>query len=350
MNRTQLVTTYYRQLATLTKAGFSLMRALRIIADRTSNRAFAEIVRGLITQVEKGNTFWEALQTQPRYFPSYQTQIVRAGETSGNLTTVLDRLATAGMRDVTLRNQIRSLLAYPAIVLVVAVSLIGFLAISVIPTFVALFEEIEAPLPKPTRFLIFASKLVADHWFALALGLVLGVLLVRFAITLRPVRRVLHRLKLNSTLLGPLTKEYVVVQTCRTLGMLLQSGINLLRALELTRNATPNLVVADALERTRLEATQGRSLEVPLREARIFPALVVDMIMTGQETGALGENLLHAAEIYEEELETKMRIITSLTEPVMALLVGTLVMFVALSLFLPYIRLLLAITAGEGLE
>lgn len=350
MRRKKLVTSFYRQLAILLEAGFSLLRALNILSQRVSRRQFQQVVRNLVDRVEKGQSFWEALEQEPRWFPALQVQLLRAGENSGNLPRVLDRLHESGMREIAVRNRMRSSLAYPAVVLVVAVLLIGFLSTTIVPTFSALFEGIHAQLPAPTRALIASSDFVRHQWVHILIGGGLAVVLIRILLTLRAVRYLSDSLKLRFTAFGPLTKEYVVVHTCRTLGMLLQSGINLLKALELTRDASPNLVVARGLEQARDDATRGRGLERPLRQTRIFPSLVVDMIVTAQETGALAENLLHAADIYEEELENKMRLLASMTEPVLVLVVGSVVIFVALSLFLPYIKLLTVMSGGAVVE
>jgi type IV pilus assembly protein PilC len=340
MHRKKIATSFYRQLAILLEAGFSLIRALNTLAARSSNRPFKRVIQGLVTQVERGTTFSEALAQEPRYFPPLQVQLIRAGEGSGNLPTMLDRLAEAGMQEISVRNRLRASLVYPVLVLFIAVLLIGFLASTIVPTFSELFASVHAPLPAVTRFLIASSYFVTHRWYVVLLAAVVIVLMVRFLIFLPPIRHLLDGFKLRFRILGPLTKEYIVVNTCRTLGMLLQSGINLLRALELTRDASSNRVVAEGLEAARQEVTRGRGLEAPLRRTKILPPDVVDMVVTAQETGALAENLVYAADIYEEELNNKMRIVSSLTEPMLVLIVGAVVIFVALSLFLPYIKLL----------
>lgn len=254
------------------------------------------------------------------------------------------------MREIATRNRIRAVLVYPVIVLLTAVALIAFLVTYIVPTFAELFKGLDEELPIVTRILIDGSEFVRSHWFAILLIVVLTALLLRSAFLMRRVRYLGNLLKLRSAVFGPLTKEYVVVQTCRTLGMLLQSGIHLLKALELTRDASPNLVVSDALDQVRDEVTRGRGLERPLREMRVFPPLVVDMIVTAQETGALAENLVHAATIYEEEFENKMRFLSSMIEPAMVIVIGVVVIFVALTLFLPYIRLLSLMGGGSVAE
>jgi len=341
MNKKKIATNFYRQLAILLQAGFPLVRALNSLAQRMSNRRFQAVIRGLIAQVERGSTFSEALAQTPAYFPPLQVQLIRAGEGSGNLTTVLDRLASAGMQEITIRNRFRTSLVYPCLVLIVAFVLIGFLATTIVPTFAELFRGAGAEVPPQTQALIDASDFMrVKGWYVVPLVIVAAALVFRGLLSIRAVRYYRDRLKLRSRVLGPMTREYIVVHTCRTLGMLLQSGINLLRALELTRDATSNLVVSAGLQQAREEVERGRGLEGPLRRTRIFPPDVVDMVVTAQETGALAENLIYAADIYEEELNNRMRVVSSMTEPMLVLIVGVVVVFVALSLFLPYIKLL----------
>ncbi|MEI6085623.1 MAG: type II secretion system F family protein [Verrucomicrobiota bacterium] len=340
MNRKKLITSFYRQLTNLLKAGFPLVRSLKILAERVSERRLRDVINGLVEHVERGNTFWEALAREPRYFPNLQVQLVCAGENSGNLVKVLEQLATMGQRDIAMRHRLRSTLAYPVLVLLVATLLISFLATTIVPIFAPLFEDARIDLPWSTRFLLSASELIRGHWVALLLGITLVVLAGRFVMAIRAVREFIDLMKLRITVLGPLTKERVVIQTCNTLGMLLRSGINLIRALELTRDASANLFVARVLKQVGEEVNAGRGLETPLRQMHILPPLVVDMIVTGQETGSLDDNLLHAAEMYEDELENKLRIFQGMAEPLLTLVIGGIVVFVALSLFLPYFQLL----------
>jgi type IV pilus assembly protein PilC len=347
MNRKKIVTNFYRQLAILLEAGFPLVRALNTLASRLSHRKFQAIIRSLVVQVERGTTFSESLTATPEYFPALHVQLIRAGEGSGNLTTVLDRLATAGMREIAIRNRVKTSLVYPCLVLLVAVVLIGFLATTIVPTFSDLFAGFDVEPPPQTQFLLDASQFLKTRWYILILGLIALVLLVRGLLAIRALRYYRDHLKLRFRFLGPMTREYIVVHTCRTLGMLLQSGIHLLRALELTRDASSNLVVASGLAQAREEVERGRSLEGPLRRTGIFPPDVVDMVVTAQETGSLAENLIYAADLYEEELNNRMQVVSSMTEPMLILVVGAVVAFVALSLFLPYIKLLNLMSGGQ---
>jgi type IV pilus assembly protein PilC len=226
-------------------------------------------------------------------------------------------------------------------ILVLAVVLIAVLVVKIVPTFAHLFEEVGAAVPPQTQFLIEVSDFVRSRgWYMIPMVVVGLVLALRGLLALRIVRLYRDHLKLRFRVLGPLTREYVVVHTCRTLGMLLHSGINLLRALDLTSDASSNLVVQEGLRQAREEVERGRGLEGPLRRTRILPPDVVDMVVTAQETGALAENLIYAADIYEEELNNRMSVVSSLTEPALVLVVGSVVFFVAISLFLPYIKLL----------
>jgi type IV pilus assembly protein PilC len=338
--RKRIVTAFYQQLSILLEAGYSLMRALDVLASRDSNRAFKAAITRAAENIRKGSTFWEALDKERAYFPALHVQMLRAGEYSGNVPTILHRLSETGMREIGIINRVRATLAYPCIVLVVAVGLIAMLSYLLVPTFIAIFADNSIPVPGQLQLLVSMSNLVQHHWLMLLLGAVALVLLVRMLLAMPPVRYALDLVRLRYAAFGPLTKEYVVVHTCLTLSMLLEAGIGLLRALELTRDSAFNKVVFRGLEQARQEITAGRDLEVPLRRARIFPPLVVDMIATAQETGTLDQNLNRAARIFENQLDDKMRLLSSITEPLIVLVVGAVVFFVATSMFVPYIQLI----------
>lgn len=340
MKRKKIVSMFYRQLAMLLDSGYTLLRALNILAERESNRPFAALIRRVVADIEKGNTFWEALQVERRYFTPVHIQLIRVGETAGRLVIVLNRLALAGSREVNIRNRILTTLAYPMAVLAIAVVLIGFLTTTVVPIFEGLYKDVNATLPAPTRLLVNISWMIQHRWVFLLLMVAILVFLVRMLMRVPRLRYLVDWLKMRVGFFGPLTKEYVVVSTCQTLSMLIESGINIVTSLELTRDASANRVVAEGLEQARREVDAGRGLEAPLRQNQIFPPLVVDMLATGQETGTLDRNLSRAAEIYGEELDNKLRLLASLIEPILVVLVGGVVMFVVLSLFLPYIRLI----------
>jgi len=322
------------------EAGYSLMRALETLASRASNRDFKAAITRTVENIRKGSTFWEALDKERAYFPPLQVQMIRAGEYSGNVPTILGRLSEAGTREIAIINRVRTTLAYPCIVLAVAVGLVVMLSYFLVPTFVGMFADNALPIPGQLRLLIAMSSLVQNHWLMLVLMAVALVLLVRMVLAMPPVRYAVDMARLRYAAFGPLTKEHVVVHTCATLAMLLEAGISLLRALELARDAAFNRVVSRGLEQARQEITAGRALEAPLRRARIFPPVVVDMIATALETGTLDQNLNRAVQIFEDQLENKMRLLSSVTEPLLVLLVGGVVFFVAASMFIPYVQLI----------
>lgn len=345
MKRKKFAASFYRQLAILLEAGYSLTRALDILANRSSARRQRAMIQRLNAALMRGNAFWESLDAERAYFPAIQVQMIRAAEFSGSLPLVLNQLADAAMREVGLVNRIRATLIYPCVVLFFGIGLIIFLSQAIVPTFGEIYADMGKELPLPTRVVIGLNKVVQFHWWRILIVMA-AIAVVLWLIGRWPrVRYLIDWLKLRYTLIGPLTKEYIVVHTCGTLAMLLRAGINLVRALELTRDSASNRVVSEALELTRTEVTAGRGLEEPLRRARIFPDVVVDMIATATETGTLDQNLVRASQIYEQELEDKMRNLASLAEPFLVATVGGLVMLVAFALFMPYLELLTTMSA-----
>ena len=346
MKERRQVYSFYRQLAILLKAGFSLMRSLGFLAESGSNRSLIPALRSVIGRIEAGGTFWGALEHEATYFSTLEVQLIRAGEESGKLPIVLDRLADSGMRHIKLRNQIATVAVYPCLVMMGAVLLIVILSVFVLPNFVQFYGQYRMKLPLPARITMKLSHLIVHHWVILALGVLLIVVLIRGILSMPPVRYAWDSLKLRYTVLGPLTKEYIVVHTCGTLSMLLESGINLIRALELVRDGVPNRVVRKTIDRIGKELTAGHGIEGPLRDTAIFPRLVVDMIASGVEAGSLPENLEHATEIYQEQLDTKLHLFQNMTEPALVLVVGAVVMFVVFSFFLTYVQLITKMAGG----
>jgi type II secretory pathway component PulF len=346
MNSRKPYFSFYRQLAILLKAGFTLLRSLDLLTRSAATRGIAPVVRRLIERIERGSSFWEALGQDPGHFPELEVQLVRAGEESGQLPDVLQRLAAAGMQELAFRGRLKAAAAYPCLIAAASIGMVVFLSAVVLPVFVDSFRQQHLPLPAVARVVLAAGDAVTQHGLVLALVVVAVGLLIRLVVAVPKVRHAWDGLKLRSTWFGPLTKEYVVVRTCGTLAMLLESGVNLLRALELVRDGAVNRVVARTLNEMREEVTAGRDLTAPLRGRAILPAMVVDLIATGEAAGCLPESLQHASEIYQEELNHKLQLLENLTEPALLLAAGLVVMVVVFSVFLTYIHLVHVMAAG----
>jgi len=346
MKEQQQLYSFYRQLAILLKAGFTLVRALNILSESGSRRRRSPALRKVIEHIEGGSTFWGALEREPAYFPALEVQLVRAGEEGGQLPTVLERLAATGMRQIRLKHQIATVAAYPCVVLAAVLAVIVIVSTIVLPNFLQFYHQYHIALPLAARVIMHISHLILHHELALLLGVAVLIIAVRLLAADPHVRYAWDALKLRYTFFGPLTKEYIVVATCSTLAMLLESGINLIRALELVRDGAANRIVRRVLDDIHEEVTAGHSIAGPLRRKRIFPVLVVDMIISGMEAGRLPENLIHATEIYRERLDTKLQLLQQMTEPALVLLVGAIVMVVVFSVFFTYIRLIMAMAGG----
>jgi type IV pilus assembly protein PilC len=347
MKKKKIITSFYRQLAILLEAGYSLIRALEILAKRSSGRRQGAMINRLAASLQRGNSFWESMDLERGYFPSTDVQVIRAAEYSGNLPVVLNQLTDSILRDMALVKRIRSTMLYPVLVLVFGFAMMAFLSHYIVPTFSQMYEEMGRTLPLPTRVVIGLNDGVRDHWLLILVALGAFSVIVWMVGRWPSVRYLIDNLKLRWRIFGPLTREYVVVQTCGTLAMLLTAGINLVRALELTRDSASNRVVAEGLELARAEVTAGRGLELPMRKAEIFPDVVVDMIATATETGTLDQNLIRAKQIYEQEIEDRMRDLASMIEPMLVGVVGGLVMLVAFSLFMPYFDMLSAMAMEQ---
>ena len=334
---------FTRELSILLRAGMPLLRALKNLAQRTGGEKFRHVIRQISIMVENGETFWKSLGSFPRVFSKLYVGIVRVGETSGQLETVLSTLSTFGENEYMLRRKIRGALIYPAFVVIVAIAVVFVLSTLLVPVFAEMFAEFDAQLPVATRVLLASRELQPLFW-----GLLVGI--VVFLTVIRKLMRntyggrlLLDRAKLNVPLFGGIHLKLVATRFARTFATLINSGIPILEALSITRDALGNEVVALNVDSMRSNVEKGKTMETALRETTLFPPLVTDMLIVGEEAGTLGEVLTHIADVYDEEVDSTLANLVRIMEPCLILAMGVLVAFVLYSFFVPYIDLFTAI-------
>jgi type II secretion system protein F len=330
---------FTRQLADLLKAGVPLNRALSTLSEQTSNLDLSTTIAELGKQVSAGATLHEALGRFPKLFPGLYVSMVRAGETGGFLEECLHRLALFIEKDQELRSRIASALAYPVLLIVIGAFAIGFLMVFFIPRFSEIFRKMGDSLPLPTRIVMTVSYFFRDQWMFVLLG-VAGLALgwnrlgAGFA-----GRRFIDRLKLRIPLFGDIVRKNAVSRFTRTLGTLLKSGVSILGALAISREAMGNRVLEDDVDEAAAGVKQGRSLAEILRGSRTFPRMVVDMIAVGEEGGNLDEVLVNVADSYDLQVERAVRVFVALFEPALLLFMAALVGFIVISMLLPVFSL-----------
>ena len=325
-----------RQLATLIGAGLPLVPSLSALAPQIRNQLLRAAVVRIREEVNEGNSLTGALSHFPKIFPPFYVNMVRAGEASGTLNLVLDRLADFQENQQEMRGKIRTALAYPIFMFVVGGGVLFFLVTFVVPNITNIFSEMHQTLPAITVFLIVVSGFLKSFWWMIALALGVGIAAGRSAIKkTESGRNFWDKLKLNFPLFGALNRKIAVARFARTLGTLLQSSVPLLAALEIARNVVDNRLVANEIKRVAKDVEEGQSLSAPLARNQFFPPIAVEMIAVGEQSGNVEKMLFKVADAYEKEVESNIVMITSLLEPAMILVMGGVVGFIVISILLP---------------
>lgn len=324
-----------RQLATLIGAGFPLVSALDALLPQTPSYALKRTLARVKDLVVEGNSFAHALSQFPGIFPPIYVNMVRAGESSGTLEIVLERLADITEKQQALSNRIQASLAYPVFMLFFGVVVLFILLAYIVPTITSIFTDMKQVLPTPTRVLIALSDFFKHYWWMVLILLAAAVLGVRQFRRTQNGRRWWDTTLLKLPGFGTLSRKLAVARFSRTLGSLLENGVTLLVALDIVRNIVGNVLIADTVSRAGEEVSKGKSLWLALSEGRVFPTLSIQMIQVGEQSGELEKMLYKIADVFENEVETTILRLTSYLEPVMILVMGCAVGFIVLSICLP---------------
>lgn len=331
---------FTRQLSTMLKSGISLMEALMGIAQQTRHKLFRETIESVRKDIEAGVTFSDALSKHPRVFSELFISMVRVGEAAGILDDVLERLTILGTQELEVRTRIQSALTYPVILVTVAVLVVSFLLINIIPKFVVVFETYEAKLPLPTQILLGVSFALRRLWLFLIIGLGLFILWFRRYLKTEKGRYKFDSYLLKMPLFGQLYLKLMVSRFARTFGALTTSGVSILEALSVTEKTVTNKVITRIIQNIRDAITEGESLAEPFRVSGVFPPMVIQMVSAGEKTGKLDQMLSDVATFYDQEVEYTVRNITTVLEPLLLLGMGVMVAFIALSVLLPIFNLI----------
>ena len=324
-----------RQLATLVGAGFPLVSALDALVPQTKSHGFKKILAQIKNLIVEGNSFARALSNYPGQFSSLYVNMVRAGETSGTLEIVLERLADLTEKQQALKNRIQTALAYPIFMMIIGTAVLFILLIYIVPSITSIFTDMNQVLPTPTRVLIFLSDFFKSYWWSILI--IIAVVAVFFN---RAKKTEKGRFWIDKTMLmlpgvGILIKKLAVARFARTLGSLLENGVSMLIALDIVKNIAGNRLIADSVETAAIEVGKGQGVGAALSGSGIFPLLSIQMIQVGEQSGQLETMLTKISDVFENEVETTIMRLTSYLEPVMILVMGTIVAFIVLSICLP---------------
>jgi type IV pilus assembly protein PilC len=333
---------FTRQFATLIDAGLPLLRGLNVLAKQERDSVLKSTINKIADSIQGGSTFSEALAQHPRIFNDLYVNMMKAGELGGVLEVVLTRLAEFQEKAQKIKNKVVAAMVYPLIVLILAVGIMTFLLVFIVPRFEAIFHDMlgDKPLPAITIFVIGVSSFVQDHWAILLGALVTIVVGYKVVARTRAGRNILDRIKLRTPLFGDLIRKTSISRFARTLGTLVTSGVPILHALTITRETAGNSVIARAISQVHDSVKEGESIMSPLEASGAFPSMVISMIDVGEETGQLPEMLLKIAEVYDDEVDNSVAALTSLLEPIMIVFLALVVGTIVIALFMPLISII----------
>ena len=324
-----------RQLATLLSAGLPLVTAIDTLIPQTKSHSFKAMLARIKDAIVEGNSFASALYMYPNVFSSLYTNMVRAGESSGTLEIVLNRLADITENQQALKQRIQSAMTYPILMTLIGISVLLFLLTNVVPQITTIFEDMGRTLPTPTIILIGTSRFMQSWWWAFILVAVATVIFLRQLKRTAKGKYYWDRTKLKLPLFGNISRKLAISRFSRTLGSLLENGVSMLTALDIVKNISDNSLITQAVEEAAEQVSKGQSLAASISGSDIFPNLPLQMIQVGEQSGELETMLGKVSDIYEREVELNILSLTSLMEPVMILLMAVAVGFIMLSICLP---------------
>jgi general secretion pathway protein F len=324
-----------RQLATLVGAGFPLVSALDALVPQTKSHGFQKILAQIKDLIVEGNSFARALSNYPGQFSPLYVNMVRAGETSGTLEIVLERLADITEKQQALKNRIQTALAYPIFMLIIGTAVLSILLIYIVPSITSIFADMNQVLPTPTRILILLSDFLKSYWWSVFIIITAGAVFLHRVKKTAKGRYWIDKTMLFLPGIGILVKKLSVARFARTLGSLLENGVSMLIALDIVKNIAGNKLISDSVETAAIEVGKGQGLGVALAGSGIFPQLSIQMIQVGEQSGQLETMLTKISDVFENEVEITILRLTSYLEPVMILVMGSIVAFIVLSICLP---------------
>lgn len=327
---------FTRQLATLLGAGIPLVPSFGVLLTQTKNPVLTKILAQVRSDINEGKSLTASLEAFPRVFPPFYINMVKAGEASGTLNLVLERLADFSEGQQALLSKIRSALAYPLVMGLVGTLVIFLLMTFVVPRITEIFSDMKQTLPVITLILIGVSSFLKSFWWLILFVVAAGAAAFKYFISAtQSGRRFWDAVRLRAPVWGGVNRKIAIARFTRTLATLLQSGVPLLAAMDIVRNVVNNVFIGEVIAQAAKDVEEGQSLSAPLAQSGLFPPMVTEMIAVGEQTGSLEKMLNRIATTYETEAQSDVMIMTSLLEPLMILVMGLLVAFIVFSILLP---------------
>lgn len=326
---------FTRQFAVMNSAGLALLNALQVLEEQSENPTMREVVRRLASSVSGGTNLSQAMALHPKVFSKLYVHMVAAGEAGGALESVLNRLAEYQEANERLKRKVKGAMTYPMIVMVVAIAVVAVLMILVVPKFAEIFAQGGQALPGPTAAVMFISDFLRDYFlllFILVIGLIVGFVQ---ALKVPQGRWAFDNFKTKAPLIKDLEVKSAISRFSRTIGTLLNSGVSIMDALEVTAKTSGNVVIEKAIMRIREQIAGGKPMAEPMKEVGLFPGMVVQMVAVGEKTGGLGLMLTKVANFYDEEVDAAVESLTSMIEPLIIVFLGVVIGFILIAMYMP---------------
>jgi len=336
-NRVKLrdMTIFYRQFATMVNAGLTLVSSLDILSEQVENPSLSKIIKVIKTDVESGSTLAEAMSKKPEVFSELYISMIRAGEVGGVLDEILNKIADLMEKEFALRQKVKSAMSYPSFVAGAAVIMSVFMLTFILPQFVGVFKQFGGDLPALTQFFVTLTILFNKYWY-LFFAVFAGIIFLIFAYLKTPNGKLANdKFKLNVPIFGEINRKTAVARFTRILGTLIKSGVPILEALTVSSNAIGNLIISRSVLEAKNRIKEGQSISGPLKASGVFPLMVTQMIMVGEESGELEEMLVNVAKFYDEEVDRAVERLTSIIEPLMMAFIALTVGVMIIAMYLP---------------
>ena len=331
---------FSRQLATMMKAGIPLVQSFEIVGDSLDNPSMAQLVRSVRDDVAAGNNFADSIRKHPRYFDELFCNLVESGEQSGALETMLDRVATYKEKTEALKSKIKKAMNYPIAVVVVAIIVTGILLVKVVPQFAETFSSFGADLPAFTLFVLGLSDLAIAHWWKVLIAIgIAGYGFKEARLRSKSFADAVDRIALKLPIIGPIIEKSCYARFTRTLSTTFAAGVPLVDALDSVAGATGNIVYSTATRKIKDDVSAGKQLNFAIRTTTLFPIMITQMVGIGEESGALDAMLDKCATYYEAEVDNAVDGLTSLMEPIIMSVLGTLIGGLMIAMYLPIFQL-----------
>lgn len=326
---------FMRQMATMIASGLPLNRALEIMVDQSSNPMFKKVLQNVSTAVQAGKSLSVSFREQEDVFDNITLNLIEAGEESGNLEVILGKLATELEEKESLSRKIKSAMIYPVIILVVILGVILMMMFVLVPSMSDIYNDFGADLPVITRMLMTASDLLLDYWWAVIVIISVFYVSFRYYKSTEKGKKTIDKLLIKLPIIGKLISKTQIAQFTRILSLLLGSGLSIVKALELTGQSLSNSIFKDVVMESKEEVEKGGPLALPIARSEYFPLLVSSMISVGEETGEIDAVLEKVSQYYKEEVDTATSNLSTILEPLMLIIMGVAVGFIALGVYMP---------------